>query len=73
MATEVFCIGSLHFDPLGQWEVDRGEQKLGYDFAWYLGYDVAVTGEWARPIWWRMALFPKNCWQESTVTVSISL
>lgn len=37
------------FDPLGRWDVDRGEQKLGYDFAWYLGYDVAVTGKWGTP------------------------
>jgi len=30
-------------------EMDRGTQYFGYDFAWHLGYDVAVTSEWGTP------------------------
>jgi len=37
------------FDVLGQWEVDRGSQELGYDFAWHLAQDVGVSSEWATP------------------------
>jgi selenium-binding protein 1 len=37
------------FEPLGRWEVERGPQYFGYDFAWHLGYDTAVTSEWGTP------------------------
>src|SRR5258706_3094693 len=37
------------FEPLGRWEVERGKQYLGYDFAWHWGYDTAVTSEWGTP------------------------
>lgn len=37
------------FDVLGQWEIDRGEQMLHYDFWWHLGYDTMVTSEWGTP------------------------
>ena len=29
--------------------MDRGPQYFGYDFAWHLGYDIAVTSEWGTP------------------------
>jgi hypothetical protein len=38
-----------NFEPLGRWEVDRGPQYFGYDFAWHLGHDIAVTSEWGTP------------------------
>jgi methanethiol oxidase len=37
------------FEVLGRWEVDRGPQYLGYDMAWHLAQDVAVTSEWGTP------------------------
>lgn len=37
------------FDVLGQWEIERGEQELHYDFWWHLGYDTMVTSEWGTP------------------------
>jgi selenium-binding protein 1 len=37
------------FDPLGQWEVERGPQRLAYDGWWHLGYDTLVTSEWGTP------------------------
>jgi methanethiol oxidase len=29
--------------------VERGPQYFGYDFAWHLGYDTAVSSEWGTP------------------------
>jgi len=37
------------FEVLGRWEVDRGPQRLAYDFAWHLGYDTMITSEWGTP------------------------
>jgi methanethiol oxidase len=45
----IFALDHDSFEPLGQWEVERGPQQFGYDFAWHLGYDVAVTSEWGTP------------------------
>jgi methanethiol oxidase len=45
----IFALDHDNFEPLGRWEVDRGTQYFGYDFAWHLGYDIAVTSEWGTP------------------------
>jgi methanethiol oxidase len=45
----IFALDHDNFEPLGRWEVDRGSQYFGYDFAWHLGYDIAVTSEWGTP------------------------
>jgi methanethiol oxidase len=45
----IFALDHDSFEPLGRWEVERGPQNFGYDFAWHLGYDVAVTSEWGTP------------------------
>jgi selenium-binding protein 1 len=45
----LFALDHDNFEPLGRWEVDRGPQYFGYDFAWHLGYDIAVTSEWGTP------------------------
>ena len=37
------------FDVLGQWELDRGPQRLSYDFWWHLGCDTVITSEWGTP------------------------
>jgi selenium-binding protein 1 len=37
------------FDVIGAWEVDRGEQFLGYDGWWHLNHDTVITSEWATP------------------------
>lgn len=37
------------FDVRGQWEADRGEQFLAYDFWWHLTRDVLVSSEWGTP------------------------
>src|ERR1700751_5415101 len=45
----IFALDPYTLEPLGRWEVDRGPQYFGYDFAWHLGYDTAVTSEWGTP------------------------
>ena len=37
------------FRPTGAWEVERGPQRLAYDFWWHLGWDTMVTSEWGTP------------------------
>ncbi|HLM49958.1 MAG TPA: selenium-binding protein SBP56-related protein [Solirubrobacteraceae bacterium] len=37
------------FEPLGQWEIDRGPQQLAYDVWWNIGYDTLLTSEWGTP------------------------
>ncbi|HEY3110444.1 MAG TPA: selenium-binding protein SBP56-related protein [Chloroflexota bacterium] len=45
----VLMLDHYSFDVLGPWEIDRGPQRLAYDFWWHIGQDVAVTSEWATP------------------------
>jgi selenium-binding protein 1 len=45
----VFILDHDTFDPLGPWEIDRGPQRLAYDFWWHLGWDTMVTSEWGTP------------------------
>jgi selenium-binding protein 1 len=37
------------FEVRGQWEADRGDQFLAYDFWWHLTRDILVTSEWGTP------------------------
>jgi selenium-binding protein 1 len=45
----IFALDHSSFEPLGRWEIDRGEQFFAYDFGWHLGHDIAVTSEWGTP------------------------
>jgi selenium-binding protein 1 len=45
----IFLLDHDSFEPLGQWEVDRGPQHLAYDFWWHLGHDTMLTSEWGTP------------------------
>jgi selenium-binding protein 1 len=45
----IFAMDHESFDILGKWELDRGPQKLAYDFWWHLGFDTLVTSEWGTP------------------------
>ncbi len=36
-------------EPTGAWEVDRGPQRLAYDFWWHLGQNTMITSEWGTP------------------------
>ena len=44
---------------LGQWEIDRGPQKLAYDFWWHLGHDTMITSEWGTPDTFENGLVPE--------------
>jgi len=45
----IFVMDHESFDVLGKWELDRGPQKLAYDFWWHLGFDTLLTSEWGTP------------------------
>ena len=45
----VFIIDCESFEVLGRWEIERGPQKLHYDFWWNLPRDYMVSSEWGLP------------------------
>ena len=45
----VFIMDCKTFEVLGRWEIDRGPQKLHYDFWWNLPRDYMVSSEWGLP------------------------
>ena len=45
----VFIMDCVTFEILGRWELDRGPQKLHYDFWWNLPRNYMVTSEWGLP------------------------
>ncbi|ARM74667.1 selenium-binding family protein [Acidianus manzaensis] len=45
----ILMLDHYTFDPLGKWEIDRGDQYLAYDFWWNLPNEVMVSSEWATP------------------------
>jgi methanethiol oxidase len=45
----VLLLDHTSYDPLGQWEVERGPQELAYDVWWNIGYDTMLTSEWGTP------------------------
>jgi methanethiol oxidase len=55
----VFLIDHETFDVRGQWEIDRGPQRLAYDAWWHLGYDTLVTSEWGTPTTFEDGLVPE--------------
>ena len=55
----VFLIDHESFEVRGRWELDRGPQHFGYDLAWHLGHDAAVTSEWGTPDMFEDGLVPQ--------------
>ena len=45
----VFIMDCETFEIRGQWEIERGPQKLHYDFWWNLPRDYMVSSEWGLP------------------------
>ena len=45
----VFIMDCESFEIRGQWEIERGPQKLHYDFWWNLPRDYMVSSEWGLP------------------------
>ena len=42
----IFILDRETFEILGRWEIDRGPQKLHYNFWWNLPNDYMVSSEW---------------------------
>jgi len=45
----ILVLDHYSFEPLGRWEIDRGDQYYAYDFWWNLPNEIMVTSEWAVP------------------------
>ncbi|WP_059415156.1 selenium-binding protein SBP56-related protein [Cupriavidus basilensis] len=55
----IMLLDQESFEPLGQWEVERGPQQFAYDGWWHLGYDTLVTSEWGTPDMFEDGLVPE--------------
>ena len=56
----IFLLDHYSFEVLGPWELDRGDQRLAYDFWWHYGHDVMVTSEWAVPRQFENGVVPED-------------
>ena len=56
----VFIIDCQTFEVLGRWELDRGPQKLHYDFWWNLPRDYMVSSEWGLPPQFENGIVPED-------------
>lgn len=56
----IFILDCETFEVLGKWEVDRGSQRLHYDFWWNLPRDYMVSSEWALPPQFENGIVPED-------------
>lgn len=56
----VFLMDCETFDVLGKWEIERGPQKLHYDFWWNLPRDYMVSSEWGLPPQFENGVVPEE-------------
>jgi selenium-binding protein 1 len=56
----VFIMDCETFDILGRWEIDRGDQKMQYDFWWNLPRDYMVSSEWGLPPQFENGIVPED-------------
>ena len=56
----VFIMDCETFEILGRWEIDRGPQKLHYDFWWNLPRDYMVSSEWGLPPQFENGIVPAD-------------
>jgi methanethiol oxidase len=71
-APGVFIMDCETFEVLGRWEIDRGPQKLHYDFWWNLPRDYMVSSEWDSRRNSRMGSLRRTCSRTNTATISTS-
>lgn len=45
----IFLLDCETFEVLGRWEMERGDQRLSYDFWWNIPHDYMVSSEWGLP------------------------
>ena len=56
----IFVMDCETFDILGKWEIERGPQKLHYDFWWNLPRDYMVSSEWGLPPQFENGIVPED-------------
>ncbi len=56
----VFIMDCETFDIRGRWEIDRGPQRLHYDFWWNLPRNYMVSSEWGLPPQFENGLVPED-------------
>jgi len=56
----IFIMDCETFEVLGRWEIERGPQKLHYDFWWNLPRDYMVSSEWALPPQFENGVVPEE-------------
>ena len=45
----IFLLDCDSFEILGRWEMERGDQRLSYDFWWNIPHDYMISSEWGLP------------------------
>jgi methanethiol oxidase len=56
----VFVLDCDSFDLRGKWEIERGPQRLHYDFWWNLPRDWMVSSEWGLPPQFEHGIVPED-------------
>jgi selenium-binding protein 1 len=56
----VFLLDHYTFEVLGPWEIDRGDQRMAYDFWWHYAQDVMITSEWGFPPQFESGVVPEE-------------
>jgi selenium-binding protein 1 len=56
----IFLLDCQSFEILGKWEIERGPQKLHYDFWWNLPRDYMVSSEWGLPPQFENGIVPED-------------
>jgi len=56
----IFLLDCESFEVLGRWEMERGDQRMSYDFWWNIPHDYMVSSEWALPPQFENGLVPED-------------
>jgi methanethiol oxidase len=56
----IFLLDCESFEIRGQWEMERGLQKMSYDFWWNIPHDYMVSSEWGLPPMFENGIVPDD-------------
>ncbi|CAN5744431.1 selenium-binding protein SBP56-related protein [soil metagenome] len=56
----IFLLDCESFEILGKWEIERGPQKMHYDFWWNLPRNFMVSSEWGLPPQYENGIVPEE-------------
>ena len=59
-APGIFLLDCESFEVLGRWEMERGDQRLSYDFWWNIPHDYLISSEWGLPPQFENGLVPDD-------------